>query len=481
MCSNRKCGVRFQPEVRLRPVESTCLKILFLAGGVILAGDVATAQPITFRKIADTDTPIPGGVGTFAAFTGHPGEAIFDGLPALGDGAVAFGGFDASDKDGLYLEENGTLRVIVDTNTPIPGGSGNFFRLGPVAFYDGVAAFSQRDMFSRESGVYTWKRSDASLDVVVRTGDPHPGGTGVFNGVFPPVSTSGGFVAFQANSSVGPAIYTNVGGVLNVVADVDTAIPGGTGNFSFFGAPGALSLDAGSVAFRGGAQSQVGIYTDLGGLLSVVADTNTPAPGGVGNFTSFGRLSLDAGVVAFIGNSEQDQRGIYLSRAGVLQLIANRDTPVPGNSGHFEFFNRVSLDNENVAFSAFIPGLGSGTYAMFDGTLIKVVAPGDLLDGKLVTLTAIGDFRGREVAFRAFFGDDFKDQGIFVATIVTVCGNGTVEQGETCDDGNTTDGDGCSSTCRIENPIPAVSHWGLIAMVLLALATGTIVARRCAA
>ncbi len=30
-----------------------------------------------------------------------------------------------------------------------------------------------------------------------------------------------------------------------------------------------------------------------------------------------------------------------------------------------------------------------------------------------------------------------------------VCGNGTVESGEQCDDGNTQNGDGCSSTCRI--------------------------------
>jgi len=31
-----------------------------------------------------------------------------------------------------------------------------------------------------------------------------------------------------------------------------------------------------------------------------------------------------------------------------------------------------------------------------------------------------------------------------------VCGNGSVEAGEQCDDGNTNGGDGCSATCRIE-------------------------------
>lgn len=37
-----------------------------------------------------------------------------------------------------------------------------------------------------------------------------------------------------------------------------------------------------------------------------------------------------------------------------------------------------------------------------------------------------------------------------VSTDPAQCGNGVVEQEETCDDGNTADGDGCSSTCTIE-------------------------------
>jgi cysteine-rich repeat protein len=37
-------------------------------------------------------------------------------------------------------------------------------------------------------------------------------------------------------------------------------------------------------------------------------------------------------------------------------------------------------------------------------------------------------------------------------TKTPVCGNGVLEQGEECDDGNKTDGDGCSSTCK--KPVP---------------------------
>jgi cysteine-rich repeat protein len=39
-----------------------------------------------------------------------------------------------------------------------------------------------------------------------------------------------------------------------------------------------------------------------------------------------------------------------------------------------------------------------------------------------------------------------------------VCGDGTVDDGEQCDDGNTTSGDGCSATCTIETVQPVCGN-----------------------
>ncbi len=39
-----------------------------------------------------------------------------------------------------------------------------------------------------------------------------------------------------------------------------------------------------------------------------------------------------------------------------------------------------------------------------------------------------------------------------------VCGNGILESGEECDDGNTVSGDGCSSTCTLESPVPVCGN-----------------------
>jgi cysteine-rich repeat protein len=45
-----------------------------------------------------------------------------------------------------------------------------------------------------------------------------------------------------------------------------------------------------------------------------------------------------------------------------------------------------------------------------------------------------------------------------------VCGDGIVETGEQCDDGNRVSGDGCSSDCRIETPTPLVDGGVLLGM-----------------
>lgn len=63
---------------------------------------------------------------------------------------------------------------------------------------------------------------------------------------------------------------------------------------------------------------------------------------------------------------------------------------------------------------------------------------------------------------------------------VPSCGDGIVDgPGETCDDGNVANGDGCSSTCQTEPPppVPALSGIGAVALVLLMLAASALVLR----
>ena len=46
--------------------------------------------------------------------------------------------------------------------------------------------------------------------------------------------------------------------------------------------------------------------------------------------------------------------------------------------------------------------------------------------------------------------DDLCVVGVSKSVATPTCGNGVLDPGEACDDGNTLDGDGCSATCGIE-------------------------------
>ncbi|MGZ3419852.1 MAG: DUF4215 domain-containing protein [Polyangiales bacterium] len=51
--------------------------------------------------------------------------------------------------------------------------------------------------------------------------------------------------------------------------------------------------------------------------------------------------------------------------------------------------------------------------------------------------------------------DSAADSSMEAETPATVCGNGTLESGEECDDGNVVTGDGCSPMCKVESKGPA--------------------------
>ena len=110
------------------------------------------------------------------------------------------------------------------------------------------------------------------------------------------------------------------------------------------------------------------------------------------------------------------------------------------------------------------------TIALFGGSL-----RGSVLDDRVLGLSdqnrngmlSVGEMRRGIVAvFRGIFTNnlaydlnessttDRSDLRLFIQSIrsylTAVCGNGAMEAGEKCDDGNTVSGDGCSSTCVAE-------------------------------
>jgi len=64
-----------------------------------------------------------------------------------------------------------------------------------------------------------------------------------------------------------------------------------------------------------------------------------------------------------------------------------------------------------------------------------------------VTVTVLGEYQGSEQAVELVLPVPAPWNAP-----AAICGNSTIETGEQCDDGNTTDGDGCDSSCQNEAP-----------------------------
>lgn len=231
-----------------------------------------------------------------------------------------------------------TFTKIADTSTLVPSGIGNFTLFGAPSLDNGIVTFTGYDSAARTS---RYTNAGGSLDMVSSTN----------------LQTSGGNEAvLGVDSSGGPSIYTDIDNSLNVVANTNTPIPGGLGNFDFFGS--SPSFDSAYVAFMGGNFfGQQGIYTNGGGSLNVVADTNTSIPDGTGTFSYFtGDLSFDGGNVAFLGFDAFGQQGIYTTIGGSLAKVIDFSDSLDGKTISSLSFGPRGVSGNVIAFTASFGG-----------------------------------------------------------------------------------------------------------------------------
>ena len=152
--------------------------------------------------------------------------------------------------------------------------------------------------------------------------------------------------------------------ILNKVVDRNTPIPGGSGTFpDFFGAV----ISGSNVAFAGhtGGGLPNGIYLFNGIVLAKVADRNTPVPEGTGNFFAFGYPVISGNNVAF---TNDEGTGIYLFNGTALAKVADRNTPVPEGTGNFFAFGYPVISGNNVAFTN---DEGTGIYILQQELLLQ--------------------------------------------------------------------------------------------------------------
>jgi hypothetical protein len=218
---------------------------------------------------------------------------------------------------------------------------------------------------------------------------PIPGGTGTFATFGAKAAVSAGHVAFFGTGSGGQqGIYLHPDGPPIKIADLATAIPGGTGNFTGFGLGGIPTdpcVSGDNVVFFGtGLGGQQGVYRGVpDGPPIKVADLATAIPGGVGNFTGFSLNNIptdpciSGDTVAFVGVGAAGQQGVYRAvPEGPPIKVADSATTVPASAGHFVLFSALALDPADATNLAMIAAGASvqGVYATTAGGPLTRVA-----------------------------------------------------------------------------------------------------------
>ena len=378
-----------------------------LAGGLGLTG-MASAQVApgwTLTRVVSSDTPLPGGKGTFAEFS--PYTVTTDGE------TVAFSIFDL----GVFTWSGGELHTVVDRSTPIPGFEGTFESFGPPYIHRGDVLFAGGgtvDGVARD-GVY--RVSAKGVSVVADTRTPAPGGAGNFThfAYLSPgghdwayLSADDDAVAFIATEPDRSGVYlaSPAGEIATVVTNLHVfpAPPVPVRVSGFHG----VSNDGDDVVAR--SVSPFTFVARVDGNLVRIAASGTPSPGGGTFGATIGSAEVYAGDVLFQAAAQGAEGwGIFRWTNGELKLVMNRDTILPGEELPIGSLGTAAFDRGRVSVVATRDG-GRAVFAEVNGRLRQTFHSAAGLDGRDVQAIYIETtgFQRRAVAFTATFTDGSK-------------------------------------------------------------------------
>lgn len=310
-------------------------------------------------KIADLNTAIPGGAGNFSSF----GDSAQPGDPCVDSGNVAFYGTGSGGQAGVYAWINNALVRVMDTSTAIPGGSGNFAAAPTDPCISGGNVTFRGEGAGGQQGIYG--RINGSLVRIADSTTVIPGGTGNFTFGPGDPCISGDAVAFVGLGSTGQqGVYLSQAGTLSAVVDTQTAIPSGNGTFTAI--PTDPCINGTRVAFIGaGTEGQEGVYVKTpGDPCQFVADLDTAIPGGAGTFTGFGAVSVSETDLAFLGYGVGGQTGIYDFVDDQLVKVVALGDSIGGKRITGLDFSRTGLWGDPIAFRATFEDGSEGLYTM---------------------------------------------------------------------------------------------------------------------
>jgi hypothetical protein len=331
----------------------------------LASGAAIAGDSFSFTRLIDGNTPIPGGTGNFT----HSGP------PSISGDSFMFLGYGSSSQAGAYSYSltSGSLTRLASSGMPVPGGGALFGQFRGFSANTGSAAWVEGGQ--QFEGVYGW--TDGQLRRWVRSSDPFPNGT---RRIMNNPSVDGEVVAFLAHTpGGGQGMYFRDGDAGPIISMAETGAPApGGGTFGSLYQPSTFGHSATFLADAGGRW----LYRWQDGVTERVIGPGTPRPGG-GTFPSIARAILDQQQIAFVPSGGG---GAYLYDRGTITTFADTSTPVPGGVGNFNEITDIALDGGNLLFTGLSENsTRSALYLYSGGDLTRVVGPGDTVDGRVVS------------------------------------------------------------------------------------------------
>jgi hypothetical protein len=384
-------------------------------GVVALLVSAWSANGQTFTRIADTQTAVPGGTGTFT---------IFADARAIGGGKVAFIGYDSALAPGIYSYQSGLLGVVVDSHTTVPGTADTFTDFFDVAIDGALVAFTGGwpgpgggCSFSGSEGVFTRRLQGGAIRALATslTTDKN---------CFEGIDFDGQKVA--VTGGVDPVdLFHNHGESIMIIRRIDrprvlvdttTEKPGGG---TFIGYDQDIALRNGGLLFTEIIPNTFGAVAGLytirtnGQNLQLVADQSTPVPEGTGDFNNFAGVDWDGGEVGFIGRNSVNAAFLYAGTSPAdLHVVVDSSTPVPGEAGAtFDSLgNPIAYEGGVFVFEGFWSGSNTGLFTSEGGIVQAILKSGDILDGRTVSdaFCQQGNKDGNQLLVLVLFQDNTR-------------------------------------------------------------------------
>lgn len=403
------------------------VSVLRLTLCAFLTSTVWCGEAITLTKIADPTTIGPSGTTAFSTL-----ERI-----AIRGSDVRF--FATDESEGIFSGSSGAFTRLTTPSMSVEGTTGTLSSLyvnAPTYRPTYLALDPPRTAFLAylTSGYTILVHDGVSLRSALGSGQSVniSGVSERLTGLGHP-SIDQNVFAFTATAPSGKGVYTSSTTSMVRIVDTSTTIPGTSNLFITFS---QVHIKNGRVVFAGdwNYASPGGVYTApaYGGTLAVVADQSTIAPGSEFHFRPpFGDTAINqAGQVAFYGTS--DVTGLYTNVGGSLTRVADSTTDRP-EGGKFHFSSTryavmaagpLAIENGRIVFTDMDtagPGgdaVGVGVYMWEQGSITKIVAVGDTVDGRTVTSASSSaeGLSGNRVALILGLSD-LSGQSLYIADL----------------------------------------------------------------